>query len=474
MSAEEFFPTVHCLETLVPELLQVSTHPSTPTQSKNCLNLLVCGARRWVMLRSLYDCDSDFFIEFETELFNCADWLKQFQQKVDHYKTRSFSDWIFSDYTESFKNQFIATLKSRYTLEKNNIDELLSTPIFAATDRTLRNHLTQLSQLKNPFLERQPINPQATTKKPIHKFRKRSTAAIRERFATEPNFQLEGTLEFFTNDVSDIAQLLFTKINGEQRLFIHHDYVVKEDLRETSADLADRLKKVWQETPTPPLQITYHSAYLNQTQNYTVYPVCLYYYQRAYYLCAFGQRPQKTATQPPVGWYNYRLERITKHQKLSWDTPHLPFSKSDIINDPKQYNPAYIQQELDAAYGFDFYENSELSLLRFDPDFAQRYIDNSFRHPTFEKLESSEAAQALIEQLNLPNPQQLLAHIHAYPNAAYYIFRYRQQDNTVIMRLRAWGSKVEVIFPDELRQCMRQDIEQTWQLYQTNDIRHKT
>ncbi len=466
MPAEEFFPTLHCLETLVPELLQVSNHPSTPTQSKNCLTLLACGARRWVMFRSLYDRDSDWFVEFETELFNCADWLNQFKQKVEHYKTRSFSDWLFSDYTESFTNQFIATLKSRYTLEENDIDQLLSTPIFSATDRTLRNHLTQLSQLKNPFLDRQPINPQATSKKPIHKFRKRSTAAIRELFATQPNFKLEETLEFFTNDVSDIAQLLFTKINGEQRLFIHHDYVVNEDLRETSADLADRLKEIWKETPTPPMKIAYSSAYLNQTQNYTVYPVCLYYYQRAYYLCAFGQRPQRTANQPPVGWYNYRLERIRQHQKLSWDTTHLPFSKSDIINHSENYSTAYIQQELDAAYGFDFYENSDLTLLRFEPDFAQRYIDNSFRHPTFNKLNSLEETRALIKSLNLPNTQQLLTHIHTYSDAAYYILRYRQQDNTVIMRLRAWGPKVEVIFPHELRQRMRQDLEQTWQLYQ--------
>jgi CRISPR-associated protein (TIGR03985 family) len=464
MSAEEFSPTVHCLETLVPELLQVSTHPSVQTQSKNCLTLLACGARRWVMIRSLYDINSDFFIKFETELFNCADWLKKFKEKVDDYKTRSFSDWLFPAGDDFSIKQLTKILKRRYKLEENDIDKLLSTPIFDVSDRTLRNHLTQLSQLKTQFLERQSINSKA--KKPTHKFRKLSRDAI-ELFETKPNFELEEILQLLTNDVSTIAQLLFTKINGEQRLFIHHDYVVNEDLRETSADLADRLREIWKETPTPPLQITYHSAYLNQTKNYTVYPVCLYYYQRAYYLCAFGQRPQRTANQPPVGWYNYRLERITKHKKLSWDTPHLPFSKSDIINHPEQYNPDYIKQKLDAAYGFDFYEKSELILLRFEPDFAQRYIDNSFRHPTFEKLDSSEAAQALIEQLNLPNPQQLLARIHAYPNAAYYILRYRQQDNTVIMRLRAWGSKVEVIFPDELRQRMRQDIEQTWQLYQT-------
>lgn len=466
MSAEEFFPTVHRLETLVPELLQVSNHPSAQAKS-NCLMLLASGARRWVIVRSLYDRDSEFFVEFEAELFNCADWLNKFKTKVVDYQARPLSDWLFADYTELVKNQFIATLKSRYPLEQPDITELFATPIFAVTDRTFRNQLTQLSQLKTQLLERQMINQKSTAKKQIHKFRKRSTAAIFEIFATEPSFQFDGILEFFTNDVSAIAELLVTKINGEQRLFIHHEYVVNEDLREASADLADRLKELWKVTPTPPIQITYHSAYLNQTQNYTLYPVCLYYYHRAYYLCAFGQRPQRSPNQPPVGWYNYRLERITRLKKLSWQTPHLPFSQAEIINQPENYNPDYIQQELDAAYGFDFYEKADLILLRFEPDFAQRYINNSFRHPTFEKLDSFQEAGRLIEQLELPNTQQLLAHIHSYPDAAYYTLRYRHQDNNVIMRLRAWGPNVEVIFPDELRQRMRQDISDTWKLYTT-------
>ena len=243
--------------------------------------------------------------------------------------------------------------------------------------------------------------------------------------------------------------------------------MVNEDLREVSADSADRLKEIWKIHPTPPIRITYHSAYLKQTQKYTVYPVCLYYYQRAYYLCAFGQRPQRTETQPQVGWYNYRLERITRLKTLSWDSPNLPFSQLEIINNSEKYSSNYIQQELDSAYGFDFYEKAELMLLRFDADFAQRYIDNSFRHPTFEKLDSYQQAKALIQQLELPNSHQLLTHIKQYPDAAYYTLRYRHQDNNVIMRLRAWGPKVEVIFPEELRQRMRQDIEQTWQLYQT-------
>jgi CRISPR-associated protein (TIGR03985 family) len=169
--------------------------------------------------------------------------------------------------------------------------------------------------------------------------------------------------------------------------------------------------------------------------------------------------------QPQVGWYNYRLERINKLKKLSWATPNLPLSQSEIINHPENYSPDYIQQELDSAYGFDFYENANLMLLRFKASFAQRYIDNSFRHPTFNKLPSYQDAIALIEQLKLPNHSKLLAYINQYPDAAYYTLRYRQNENNVIMRLQAWGPRVEVILPLELRQVMRQEIEQTWQLY---------
>jgi CRISPR-associated protein (TIGR03985 family) len=466
MSAEQFFPTVQRLEKLVPELLQVSNHPS-PQAKSNCLMLLASGVRRWVILRSLYDRDSDFLIEFETELFNCADWLNKFKQAIINYQSLPLDVWLFTDYTPVVKTQFISTLKSRYKLEDKDIKELFSILLFAVSDRTFRNQFTQLAKLKNKLLERQVINQTSKAKKQLHKFRKRSIAAILEILATEQNFSFDGILEFFTNEVSAIAELLVTKINGEQRLFIHHEYVVNEDLREVSADSADQLKEIWKIHPTPPIQITYHSAYLKQTQKYSVYPVCLYYYQRAYYLCAFGQRPQRTENQAQLGWYNYRLERITLLKTLSWNTANLPFSQLEIINNSEKYSSNYIQQELESAYGFDFYEKADLMLLRFDTDFAQRYIDNSFRHPTFDKLDSYQDAKALIKQLELSNSRKLLTHINQYPNAAYYTLRYRHQDNNVIMRLRAWGPKVEVIFPEELRQRMRQDIEQTWQLYQT-------
>ena len=466
MSAEQFFPTVQRLEKLVPELLQVSNNPSAQAKS-NCLTLLESGARRWVILRSLYDRDSDFFVEFDTELFSCVEWLNKLSIAVDNYRTFSLESWLFSDYTGWVKNQFISSLKLSYCLEEQEIRELFSRLLFKVTDRTCRNQLTQLSKLKNQLLERQVINQTARAKKHIHKFRKRPTAAVIEILATDQSYNFDGVLEFFTNEVSTIAELLVAKINNEQRLFIHHEYVVNEDQQDSSADAADQLKEIWKIAPTPPIQITYHSAYINQTQSHIVYPVCLYYYHRAYYLCAFGQRPQRSDENlSPTGWYNYRLERVTQIKKLPWDCPNLPFSQSEILNHHEQYSPDYIQEELNDAYGFDFYHHAKLMLLRFEADFAQRYIDNSFRHPTFTKLDSHEDALALIEGLNIPNSRQLLAQINSYPDAAYYTLRYRQHDNNVIMRLRAWGAKVEVILPQELRQRMRQDIEQTWQIYQ--------
>jgi hypothetical protein len=294
MSAEQFFPTVQRLEKLVPELLQVSYHNHSSQAKSNCLMLLASGARRWVILRSLYDCNSDFFIDFESDLFNCADWLNKFKKAISNYQSYTFEYWLFSDYTGVVKTQFISTLKSRYKLDNEDIKELFATLIFAVTDRTFRNQFTQLAKLKNQFLERKVINHKANSKKQIHKFHKQLPATIIELLATEQSSNFDGVLEFLTNEVSAIAELLVAKVNGEQRLFIHHEYVVNENQRDASADLADRLKEIWKIAPTPPIQITYYSAYLNQTQKYIIYPVCLYYYQRAYYLCAFGERPQRT------------------------------------------------------------------------------------------------------------------------------------------------------------------------------------
>ncbi|MBE9176702.1 TIGR03985 family CRISPR-associated protein, partial [Synechocystis salina LEGE 06155] len=53
------------------------------------------------------------------------------------------------------------------------------------------------------------------------------------------------------------------------------------------------------------------------------------------------------------------------------------------------------------------------------------------------------------------------------PTHSYYRMDYRVDDNNVIMRLRAWGPNVEVLFPLQLRQRMADDSKTMATLYQS-------
>lgn len=105
-------------------------------------------------------------------------------------------------------------------------------------------------------------------------------------------------------------------------------------------------------------------------------------------------------------------------------------------------------------------------LLRFDPDFAKRYINNSSRHQTFEKIEDIEEVISIISQSANELKDQLTIHVQRFPDSVYYLLSYRQDDHNVIMRLRAWGPMVEVLLPLDLRQRMEEDIEKIRQFYQ--------
>ncbi|MFM7437574.1 MAG: TIGR03985 family CRISPR-associated protein [Snowella sp.] len=65
-----------------------------------------------------------------------------------------------------------------------------------------------------------------------------------------------------------------------------------------------------------------------------------------------------------------------------------------------------------SIYGFDFYQKREIMLLRFDPDFAKRYINNSSRHQTFEKIEDLEEVISIISQSANELKDQLTIHVY--------------------------------------------------------------
>lgn len=221
------------------------------------------------------------------------------------------------------------------------------------------------------------------------------------------------------------------------------------------------------------MQLTYQSAKLYQdTVDCIVYPVCIYYYQRAPYLFAYGQIPKSDSENSwsKIDWYDYRLDRILKLDELPKDLDDVNIPKHFVDKCQGKYPPSPddIKEKMSAAWGFDIYKPQELLVLRFDQYFYGNYIlgterDEMFRkisHKQVETVVKSYTPAASIEQKNLLSIVQ-----SRLSSDIYCKVDYRVKDNNIVMRLRAWGPNVEVILPWDLRQRMKEDMEATYKLY---------
>ncbi|MBO0352356.1 TIGR03985 family CRISPR-associated protein, partial [Phormidium pseudopriestleyi FRX01] len=207
--------------------------------------------------------------------------------------------------------------------------------------------------------------------------------------------------------------------------------------------------------------LTYQSAKLDRIVECVIYPVCIYYVQRAVYLVGFGRNPQGE-----VNWYNYRCDRIEKLESLPWNDPRIPQQLILHYQNQTLPTPDYIQDQMVQGWGFDFYQPQLLMLLRFDSRHHRRYIQDTERHETFENI-TYEQAKQLIKQYTSPEECQHLLNILTKRSAtdAYYQAFYREGDPNVLMRLNAWRPYVEVFLPEKLRKRMAQDVRQEWQFY---------
>lgn len=250
------------------------------------------------------------------------------------------------------------------------------------------------------------------------------------------------------------------------RVFLYVDYVVPESSsKQDDVDqFQSELQEIWNSGNIKPLLLTYHSAHRNTITECVVYPVCIYYMGRAKYLCAYGSSPKHE-----INWHNYRLDRICSNnlKSLEWTDPRVPQLLQEQYQSQNLPTPETIKSKLDQAWGFDFYKESKLMLLRFEQDFHENYIAGTFLHQTCEPIDYNQA-MSLVKQ-HTRNPQQcehLLSTLESRPNTdAYYQLLYRVTDYHVVRRLRALGSKVEVLLPWELRQEIALEIQKTWNLY---------
>ena len=247
-----------------------------------------------------------------------------------------------------------------------------------------------------------------------------------------------------------------------RQFFVHFDYILSPQLQDHVDNLQSQLHELFAAPETPPVQLDY-STRLRGVQQLIVYPVCLFYARRAKYLSAYGQTPNDA-----IGWHNFRLDRITsrKFALLPWTDRRIPAELLFQKNRHQLPNSEDVEMAWQEAWGTDFYLPKALMILRFRQDFAQRYVEGTERHPTFQRIPYREIPRLIHRGQDRQSMQQIL-HIWQRCSAedAYYQAQVRVGDTNLVMRLRDWRPNGEVIAPLELRAQMQQEAQQELSFY---------
>ncbi|MFB2967481.1 TIGR03985 family CRISPR-associated protein [Aerosakkonema sp. BLCC-F183] len=352
------------------------------------------------------------------------------------------------------ERSFEQSLREHHLLPDNLKELLHDTRLFGLTRRSLYGDLQVLIEIG--WLKRQGNRYYRVKKYP------RTPSSIQK----SDSRLIAYNLDFLTQpDLAAIADNLSTRLNGQQRFFIHLEYVIPQDSIDRVEEWQAQLRELWQQEVVPPILLSYESAVWQTTLSVVVYPVCIYYYQRGPYLCAFGEVPQDESGK--LDFRNYRLDRIQDSIPLSWDDPQVPVALKRRYQKKTLPIPDDIQLAIAEVWGFDYYQPPQLLLLRFDREWDNRYIRNTMRHATFARVAYQEV-ERLIRQNLKGEQQQKMLNIwrKCSPQDAYYQAQYRQGDPNVMQRLRAWRPNVEILLPVELREQAKREVEKEWKIYE--------
>ncbi|MGI0485876.1 TIGR03985 family CRISPR-associated protein [Pantanalinema rosaneae CENA516] len=415
---------------------------------------LARAIRLWVWLRFLYG-------EEKTQLppeFSFADWRETFfththpsdegiPDKHDRHCrcAKTTSEWLFTPQSGMSQTEWCRSLQQHDSLP-DTIKAILKARLFGVTRRSLYEDLQILTKLG--WVQRKGQKYRLVEEFPLRALPTKSSTSV----IVHP-------------DLAAIADNLSQQINGHQRFFLHVDYVVPRDAIDRVDDWQANLRQIWEKNPVPPLLVTYTSAKVLKDFQCVLYPVCIYYVQRATYLCAWGQVPNQNPDR--IDWRNYRLDRIQKIKQLTWTDRRIPHLMRQSFQRNDLPLPEFIQERMAEAWGFDFYQPDALLLLRFDRDFHDGYVRNTVRHETFKQVGYTQVKKLIQQTVFDAEQQRVLLQLWQArsPDDAYYTARYRLGDLNVLLRLRAWRPRMEVILPWQLRQQMAMEVEQEYQLY---------
>lgn len=265
--------------------------------------------------------------------------------------------------------------------------------------------------------------------------------------------------------LTEQTQTAYTREIAEptQRIFIHLDYILSETMQEQVDTLQEQIEHLWQEGGGI-VQFSY-SQQSGHTIQATVYPVCLHYARRAKYLSAYGQDPAGN-----FGWHNYRLDRITSSRLtiINWSKPEVPASLQKMYDASTLPTSEEVSEALSQAWGFNFYLPRQLLIMRFPPKFAERYVQDTDRHSTFEPISYKAIPKLIRQEIKGLAEQATILKILSQKDKGdkYYRAWIRLGDINIVMRLRDWRPNGEVIAPIELRQQMQEEAQQECSHYQ--------
>jgi len=476
----DFLPTVELLASLVPGIL---------SQKGNLLK----AVRLWAILRSLYG-EKPLSLSTDAEgFFSNAEWRDAFLQPDNQQKT--LKQWLFQNPSamdegmdeaideKLWRQAFI----NRYGIERDRLSALLGDdttngePIpFQIDSRTLRNDFATLEKLG--WLKASGTGSQRRYAKVSPLPTLPWMGAIAAESAEEP-----ALIHFIPNDLAGVVEHFPQPINGTQRFILDTEYIISQSVSRQVDQLLQTLKQAWQQTPVPPVRLVYRSIrYYEAEFEILTYPVCIYYFQRAPYLFAFGQTPQHLDDGKPehLSWYDYRLDQIQSLRLLDWDDPSLPAewqaktaqgssSATPSLRLPRRFaekTPEFVQQEVASAMGVEIHRPIAPLLLRFERYFYGNYIANTERAKLFVEMGFAQAEKCFQADPEISAQGLSLAKLFGdrprHKSSVFCSAQHRLGDNNVVMRLRAWGPNVEVLLPLSLRQRMTDDMQETWKLYE--------
>ncbi len=452
------------------------------------------AVRLWVILRSLYGSEAD---PVKVELgnkFTYNDWCNLFFTDSNYHKNdiipkrhdsncscyKTMTDWLFDPILGSNDDEWKKSFLQLYPVTTQQLNNLLNFGIISQKKESEKQEkIRLLAKTRKNFqydfqtlvslgwLQTEKVKSAPTHNKFKTQYIKVDSFPAILMSVSEEVVDNQGFENLVQNDLADFFNEFSQKINQQQRFFLELEYIVHQQFYKNLNIWIQKLKNIWQSETISPIKITYVSAsnfqnYQDEGDDYIVYPVCIYYSQRAPYLFAYGQTP-KDSNSMKINWYGYRLDRIKNIEELEWSLVNLPNFSQKICESKTPQNLENIRSE---AWGFNLARPQDILLIRFDRYYHHLYIQGTEREKLFQQI-SYKQAQSLINnsQIKLEQKQQLLRSLKSRSSSDIYCrVNYRQDYNT-IMRLRSWGAKVEVFLPWDLRETMANDIQQAWKFY---------